>query len=105
MTGCAGSSQHQAASTSARLLLLDWICNSRKSFAPVFTDLRTIGSIVTHSPHFVTQARRHSNQSVKPKAPLRHKFSVCHDTLPWLISFSFSRCMFALCPEGNQKQQ
>jgi hypothetical protein len=30
-----------------------------------------------------------SNQSMKPTAPFRNKFSrVCHDTLPWLISFS-----------------
>ena len=56
MTGCyAGSSKHQAASTSAHLPLLDWICNSRKSFAPVFADLRTVGNIVTRSPYFVAQ--------------------------------------------------
>jgi hypothetical protein len=36
---------------------------------------------------------------------LRYKFSVCHETLPWLISFSLSRCMFALCPKVTNKQQ
>jgi len=33
-----------------------------------------------------------SNQSMKPTAPFRNEFSVfCHDTLPWLISFSLDR--------------
>jgi hypothetical protein len=51
---------------------------------------------------FVGETTGTSNQSMKPMAPLRYKFSVCHDTLPWLISFSLSKCMLALCPEDNQ---
>jgi hypothetical protein len=31
---------------------------------------------------------RPSNQPMKPTASLRYSFGVCHDTLPWLISFS-----------------
>src|SRR5438034_4692385 len=48
--------------------------------------LATAFRITTHLS-FATTAT--PNQSMKPTAPLRkHSQCVCHDTLPWLISFS-----------------
>ena len=40
---------------------------------------------------FAELDQRPSNQSMKPTAPLRNNLQVCHDTLPWLISFSLGR--------------